>query len=73
MHYATGEIVCVGDRVDDDGWAAIVEEVVSSPEEMARWGVQEPGVMLKTEAAGLVFELCSSIAWDAIVLKGRAK
>jgi hypothetical protein len=39
---------------------------------MARWSVHEAGLMLKTEAAGLVFEPCSSIAWDAIVLVGRA-
>ena len=69
--YATGEIACVGDRVIDDVWTATVEEVISSPDDMARLGLHEPGLMLKTDAAGLVFEPCSSIAWDAIVLEGR--
>ena len=71
IRYATGEAVCVGDRVVDDVWPAIVEEIIVSPEEMASWGVREPGLMLKTEAAGLVFEPCSSVAWDAIVFAGR--
>jgi len=69
--YATGEIACDGDRVLDDVWTAIVEEVISSPDDMARWGLREPGLMLLTDVAGLVFEPCSSIAWDAIVLEGR--
>ena len=71
IHYATGEIVYVGDRVVDDVWLVIVEEIMVSPDEMASWGVHEPGLMLKTEAAGLVFEPCSSVAWDAIVFEGR--
>jgi len=57
--------------VVDDVWTATVEEVISSPDDMARWGLHERGLMLKTDAAGLVFEPCSSIAWDAIVLEGR--
>jgi hypothetical protein len=69
--YATGEVACVGDRVIDDVWTASVEEVISSQEDMARWGLHEPGLMLNTGAAGLVFEPCSSTAWDAIVLEGR--
>ncbi|HEV3006437.1 MAG TPA: hypothetical protein VGX78_18345 [Pirellulales bacterium] len=72
LRYASGEMACVGDHVLDDVWTAVVEEVITSPEDMARWSVHEAGLMLKTEAAGLVFEPCSSIAWDAIVLVGRA-
>jgi hypothetical protein len=72
IRYSTGERARAGDRVIDDVWPAIVEAVISSPEEMANWGVDEPGLMLLTEAAGLVFEYCSSIAWDAIVLVASA-
>jgi hypothetical protein len=72
LRYSSGDVACVGDHVLDDVWTAVVEEVISTPEDMARWGVHEVGLMLKTEAADLVFEPFSSIAWDAIVLVGRA-
>jgi hypothetical protein len=72
VRYATGEVARVGDRVDFDGWAAVVNDVIASTEDKARWGVKEPGLMLETTEAGLVFETCSSIAWDALVFQGRS-
>jgi hypothetical protein len=72
VRYATGEVARVGDRVDYDGWAAVVHDVIASAEDMASWGVKEPGLMLQTKEAGLVFEICSSIAWDALVFQSRS-
>jgi hypothetical protein len=73
MRYATGEVALIGDLVDNDGWKSTVDDVIDTAERMAVWGVSERGLMLKCEEAGLVFELCSSIAWDAIVFERRAE
>lgn len=73
IRYATGEIAEVGDRVVDDVWPGVVVEVIRTPEEMASWGLHEPELMLNTEAAGLVFEPRSSIAWDAIIFQSRSR
>jgi hypothetical protein len=72
IRYANGDVAQVGDRVDNDGWKSVVEDVIVTNERMAFWGLNEPGLMLKCDEAGLVFEPCSSVAWDAIVLEGRA-
>ncbi|MDB5298314.1 MAG: hypothetical protein JWO31_4297 [Phycisphaerales bacterium] len=71
LRYATGELAHRGDRVDNDGWKSVVDEVIATPEQTALWGLGEPGLMLKCKEAGLVFEPRSSMAWDAIVLEGR--
>ncbi len=71
VRYATGEVAVVGDRVINDVWESVVD-VIDTSQRMAFWGLDEPGLMLKCEEAGLVFEPCSSVAWDAIVSKGRA-
>lgn len=69
VRYATGEVACIGDRVDADGCPAIVVKVFSLPDEIAEWGLSGPGVML--DMPGWVFEPCSSIAWDALVFEER--
>jgi hypothetical protein len=69
--YATGEIAMVGDCVVDDVWLSIVEDVIASADDMARWGLNEPGLMLKTEAVGLVFESLCSTKWESITFKSR--
>ena len=69
--YATGETAHVGDRLDDDGLTATVEEVILSPDDAARWGLNKRGLMLKTEKAGLVFEPYPSDTWDSIIFLGR--
>ncbi len=53
-------------------WKSVVEEVIASPEEIAKWGLEEPGLMLRCKEAGLVFEPFGSDSWDAIVLEERA-
>ena len=54
--YATGEIAQVGDRVDNEGWKSVVDDVIATSERMAFWGLNEPGRILKCKEAGLVFE-----------------
>lgn len=70
--YATGEVAKIGDHVDNDGWDSVVEDVIITPDRMAFWGLKKPGLMLKCEEAGLVFEPCSSTSWNAIIFKSRA-
>jgi hypothetical protein len=72
IRYATGEIAQVGDRVDFDGSAVVVEDVVASSDDLARWGLDEPGLMFAGEKVGLVFESSESCCWDSIVFLGRA-
>ncbi|GMU83472.1 MAG: hypothetical protein AMXMBFR47_33420 [Planctomycetota bacterium] len=72
IRYATGEVAMVGDRVLNDVWKSVVEEVIASDEDTANWGLDKPGLMLRCEEAGLVFESYGSECWDAIVFKGRA-
>lgn len=72
IRYASGEIAMVGDRVLNDVWKSVVEEVIASAEEIAKWGLEEPGLMLRCKEAGLVFEPFGSDTWDAIVFEGRA-
>ena len=74
IRYATGEEARVGDRVDQDVWPhAVVVEVIASADDVARWGVGEPGLMINSAEGGWVFEPRSSIVWDTLVLKSRSK
>jgi hypothetical protein len=70
--YADGNETRVGDRVDFDGEPALVEDVIDSDSKRSDWGLEDFGLMLKTEHYGLVFKPVNSIAWDALVLLGRA-
>lgn len=72
IRYATGEVAMVGDRVLNDVWKSVVEEVIASDEDIATWGLDKPGLMLRCEEAGFVFEPYGSECWDAIVFEGRA-
>jgi hypothetical protein len=72
VRYATDEVARVGDRVNNDGWYSIVDDVIATPEQEASWDVSEPRLMLRCREAGLVFEPCSSVSWEAIVFQGRS-
>jgi hypothetical protein len=72
ISYADGREARIGDRVDYDGEPAIVEDVIDSDSKRSDWGLDDFGLMLKTERYGLMFEPVRSIAWDALVLLGRA-
>jgi hypothetical protein len=72
IHYATGEAAQVGDRVDYNGWQSVVEDVIDNNARQVFWGLSEPGLMLKCDEAGLVFEPCSSSSWEAVVFLSRS-
>ncbi len=72
IRYATGEIAIVGDHVLNDVWKSVVEAIIATPEDIEAWGLDEPGLMLRCDEAGLVFEPFGSDSWDAIVFEGRA-
>ncbi len=69
--YGDGVEAREGDLVDSDGYLAVVEAVVDSESQRAEWGIVERGLMLETEAFGLMFEPVGSPSWDAIVLIRR--
>ncbi len=71
IRYSTGEVAQIGDRVDNDGWKSVVYEVIATSEQMASWDIDEPGLMLSCEEAGMVFEPCSLIDWSTFVFLGR--
>jgi hypothetical protein len=66
MHYADGTDIHEGDLVTYDMEPAVVEEVINTPEKLQAWGLEEPGVMLKCEAFGRVFEQLGGDMWDVI-------
>ena len=43
IRYITGEVARVGDHVKDHEQAGVVEDIIATPEEMARWGSRSPG------------------------------
>jgi len=71
--YADGTIAQIGDNVDFDGYPAVVDDVIDSPELTAKWGLvkDEYGLMFKADQFGLVFEGPNSSSWDSIVLLSR--
>jgi hypothetical protein len=73
IRYKTGEVALVGDRVVDDVWLAVVEHVIASKDDIGKWGVDGPGLMLNTKEAGFVFERYHGDAWDEIVFLGRSE
>lgn len=54
--YPDGRVVRPGDRVRADEGPAVVEDVIDTEASFREWGVGEPGLMLRTERFGLVFE-----------------
>lgn len=72
IRYATGEIARIGDRVDLDGWSVVVEDVIATPEDMARWGHDERGLIFVGEESGTIFQACESVCDNDIVFLGRA-
>lgn len=69
--YSTGEAALVGDQVNCDGRRAVVVDVIETLQQMAAWGLTEPGIMLECNELGLVYQPASSLAWEAIVLEVR--
>ena len=57
MRYASGEHVELGDCVmlERGRTKGVVQAIIETPEQMAEWGVEEPGLLLESEPFGLVF------------------
>lgn len=72
VKYSCGTEVRVGDSVDFDGDPGVVEDVLATGKEWDRWGLNERGVMFRTDGLGLVFEPESSICWPETVFLKRA-
>jgi hypothetical protein len=72
IRYASGEESLPGDRLDFDGTPGVVEAVLGTPAEWERWGLEEPGLMIKAEPYGLVFQPVAMCDWTEVVLLGRA-
>ncbi len=69
--FTDGVGAMLGDFVDYDGYSAIVEAVVDTEEALRLWGLEQRGLMLKTDAFGLVFVPEGAAAWDAVRLVSR--
>jgi hypothetical protein len=59
MHYASGEAVLPGDRVDLDGWTGVVVAVIedglySSEYPEDEWSYLVEGLLIETDQVGLL-------------------
>src|SRR5262245_8193020 len=71
IRYASGDVARVGDRVDDNGQDAVVEEVLSTSEPAEVVGgdgvvkqiTREPGLNLKWDIGLPIFRPISSEKW----------
>lgn len=71
IRYSTGEIAQTGDRVIDNGFSAVVKEVVLTAEAMEFLGTDAPGLLLDWEIGLPVFRPVTSEAWGEITFVSR--
>jgi len=71
LRYTSGVEIQKGDLVDFDGDPAVVEDVIITRNDQENWGLDEPGVMFKTESMGLIFEPANSACWPETVFLER--
>ena len=55
--YSDGAVARIGDAVliEDGRVAATIKHLIQTPEQLAEWGVEEPGVMFESAPFGLLF------------------
>lgn len=72
--YPDGVEVRVGDSVllHHRAYTGVVQHVIDLPEEIERWNLEEPGLMIDTSYGGLVFHPKDSLDQDEIVFVSRA-
>jgi hypothetical protein len=72
MRYASGEHAEPGDCVmlEHGRTKGVVQVVIATPEQMAEWGVGEPGLLLESEPFGLVF-WPESEPYDPVIFVSR--
>lgn len=73
MRYSTGEYIETGDPVvlEHGRTFGTVRTIVETEQQMAEWGVTEPGVLVEAEPFGLVFRPEHN-AHDPLTFVGRA-
>lgn len=71
--YQDGGQIRVGDSVliEHRRTPGVVTHIIESASSQKEWGVEEPGVMLKSPPFGLVFWPVSVFAEDPLVLVAR--
>ncbi len=72
MRYASGELVELGDCVllEQGRTKGVVQAIIETPEQMAEWGLDEPGLLLASEPFGLVF-WPESEPYDPVIFVSR--
>ncbi len=73
LTYPDGSQVCAGDLVIESGEEAEVVDVVTTAEHMQHWGVELPGVMLKTASFGLIYIPVEFLREDPLELVSRRR
>lgn len=71
VRYHCGTQARVGDVVDLDGMASVVDSVIVTKEELVLWDVDQPGLMFKTDSMGLVFQNQDSPCWPEVTFIRR--
>jgi hypothetical protein len=71
ISYANGPESRIGDHIDYEGVPGIIEDIIDTEDKFKKWGVKESGLMIKSEAYGLMFHTLTSIDWDSIVFVKR--
>lgn len=70
LFYRDGSEVRVGDHVAHSTAAAIVEELIEG-DEVARWGLEEPGFLLLCDQCGRVLINPGSADWEDVAFIHR--
>ena len=74
LTYPDGSPIRVGDIVIEDGETeAEVVDVVTTAEHMQHWGVEVPGVMLKTASFGLIYLPVEFLREDSFEFVSRGR
>lgn len=73
MNYLSGEEVVTGDLVfiENGKTKGTIHSVIETKEQMEKWGLDEPGVMIESEPFGLVFWPQSEVD-DPVVFSNRS-
>ncbi len=63
IEYPDGTVARRGDRIEVDGYNAVVEDIVDSDAKRGEWGIEERGLMIRCAEIGLVFAPISQADW----------
>lgn len=72
--YPDGTEARVGDAVGlaHGAHTGTVTDLIESPADLSRWGLDEPGLMIDTSYGGLVFHPKDTLTCDEVVFVSRA-